>query len=196
MGFSVTVAARSRLLKDRMADFLGDVYRPWSDIADDEDSSEFDGPLHHGKQGIGFDYTSDGGPEWEYSYAFMRWTALKIGRRRRRFQSYFFDQPVPYTTTPTGTIPVLVEPDWGDPPEPYKCCVVDQYGLLTCPKPARDLAWYHIPEGSYERVSAIHSGQPSADIREALIESGIERARVVLQYIRAEIARLDVLWRP
>jgi len=178
-----------------MADFLSDVYRPWTDISDeDEDDAQFDGPLHMGKSSLGFDFTSEGGPEWEYSFAFMRWTALKIGRRRRRFERHTFKAPVPFIMSPLGAQPVLISTEWPKPPRPYKCYVVDQFGLLTCPQPARDLAWYHIPEGSYGRISATHSGKPTSAVREALIKSGIERARVVLQYIRAEIARLDVLW--
>jgi len=196
MGYSVTVSARSSRLKDQMADFLSDVYRPWTDISDEDvDDAQFDGPLHMGKASLGFDYTSEGGPEWEYSFAFIRWTALKIGRRRRRFGPHLFKTPVPFIMPPAGPRPVLIDTEWPrHPPEPYECCVVDQFGLLTCPHPARELAWYHIPEGSYGRISATHSGKPISAVREALILSGIERAKVVLQYIRAEIARLDALW--
>ena len=195
MGCSVNVSARSRSLKDRMASFVSDVYRPWTDIDEDGDDTQFDGPLHRGKLGIGFDYTAGSGSEWEYSFAFMRWVALKIGRRRCHFEGHTFKVPVPYITDSTRVRPVLIDEVWSESsPEPYKCCVVDQFGLLTCPHPARDLAWHHIPEGTYERISATYQGKSTEDIQEALIQSGIERARVVLQYIRAEIARLDVLW--
>lgn len=194
MGYSISVSARSSRLKSRMVEFLVGSYHPWPDIVEDDEESLFNGPMHFGKLGIGFEYTAEGGPEREYNFAFVRWLALRIGRRRRQFRGFTFDSPAPYIIVSGESIPVLLEADWEQrPPEPYTCCVVDRFGLLTCPHPARDLAWYHIPEGSYERVSATHQGKSASEIQEALIRSGIERAKVILQYIRAEISRLDVL---
>jgi hypothetical protein len=183
-----------------MRAFLEDSYRPWPDILDEDEEADFRGPSDkleyaHAKCQLGFDYVAAGGAEREYVYALIRWMALHIGRRKRQFRMGTLKRPAPYYVYDgVEATPVLLGPEWLDAPECFGPYQVDPFGLRIDDGPARTLAWYHIPEGTYERVSATHQKETSEAIREALIESGIERARTILQFIRAEVARLDVLW--
>jgi len=200
MGYSVSVTIRSRQLQARMRAFLEDSYRPWPEILDEDERADFRGPSDtleyaHAKCQLGFDYLAGGGAEREYIYALIRWMALRIGRRKRLFRMGSLKRAVPYYVYDgVEATPVLLNSEWSDAPTRFLPFQVDPYGLRVDSVPARSLAWYHIPEGTYERVSATHQGETSEAIREALIESGIERARTILQFIRAEVARLDVLW--
>ena len=183
-----------------MLDFLDDGYRSWPDIVDDDEGSQFRGPTDdlsyaHAKHQVGFDYVAGGGADREYAYAVVRWMAFHVGRRKRRFKVGVLPRPAPYYVYDgLESIPILLNTEWIPAPTGFEPFVVDRYGLPIDDTIARNLAWFHIPEGTYERVSATHRGQPTKAIREALIESGIERARTVLQFIRAEIARLDTQW--
>jgi hypothetical protein len=184
-----------------MLDFLLESYQPWPDILDGEEDSHFRGPgsVEGRATHIGFEYHNHITPEKSYNYAVLRWMALRVGRRRKQFREGSFNHLVPYYVVwPPGkflTFPVI---PGGDSdvyvPPPYRDFVVDPYGLLATDRTARDLAWRNIPEGTFERVSATHVNGTSKEIREALVQSGIERARIILQFIRAEISRLDALW--
>lgn len=201
MDYSVSVAIKDIKTKSRMLDFLGDSYRPWPDILDDEEDSQFLGPgLIKGRAThIGFIYHDHVGAEKSYNYAVLRWVALRTGRKRKQFQEAVFNRSVPYYVieSPKGSRAFPVIPDIPEVyvPPIYRDFVVDRYGLLKTDRTARDLAWRNIPEGTYERVSITHARVTSGEIREALIQSGIERAKIILQFIRAEVSRLDVLWR-
>jgi hypothetical protein len=200
MGYSVSVTIRSPALQARMREFLEASYRPWPDILDEDEETQFQGPTDeleyaHAKHQLGFNYSTGGGAEREYVFALIRWMALHIGRRRSHFRMGSLDRAAPYYVYDGAeVVPVLHATEWATLPSALLAYRVDPYGLRFDGEIARGLAWYYIPEGTYERVSVTHQGKSSDTVREALIESGIERARTVLQFIRAEIARLDVLW--
>jgi len=182
-----------------MADFLADMYRPWAEIASEETTSQFEGPTDELDCPyaccLGFSYQAGGGAEREYIYAVIRWMALQVGRTKKGFGPLTLPKPAPYYRHDQGdTVPVLLEEDWPAVSKGMRPFLVDSYGLPTADDLARHLAWFHLPDGTYERVAITHRGRPSDDIQEAIIQSGIERARVVLQFIRSEVARLDVLW--
>jgi hypothetical protein len=183
-----------------MADFLANVYRPWAEISNESPTAQFRGPTDeldysYARCELGFNYQAAGGAEREYVYAVVRWMALQVGRRRRRFAEGGLDSPAPYYGYDEGVVlPVLLGEDWPSPPKGFRPYLVDQFGLPVDSEVARDLAWFHLPVGTYERISVTHHGKSPKDIREAFIQSGVERAKVVLQFIRAEVARLDALW--
>jgi len=196
--YSASVAIKDVRTKVKLLDFLGDSYRSWQAVLDNGGKSLFIGPemIQERPSHIGFEHESQIGPEFSYNYAILRWIALRAGRQRKQFPDAAFDCPVPYYIFggPKSLIsfPVILEGYCA--PQAYQEFVVDRYGLLKSDKTARELAWRNIPEGTFQRVSVTHAGQSAKDIQEALVLSGIERARIVLQFIRAEIARLDVLW--
>lgn len=174
-------------------------FTPWGEIVDDHHTSfgppKIDDELAR-SQGcctLGFDYSTATGPEREYVFSIVRWVALKIGRRRRQFKGLILDDPVAYWC-PEGTTPqpVLVLDEWsGVSPD------VPVYSLLGVPvsyKTIRELAWYHIPDGAHERISATHYGHPSQEVKEALIEAGWDGAKETLRIIEAHIARLEAFW--
>ena len=183
-----------------MLEFLGDAYRPWFDILDDDnEDSQFVGPAPvQGKSShIGFGYHFHTGPEGSYNYAVIRWMALMVGRKRKQFKEGHFIESVPYYTfwSEKGglSLPVVAE-DIRWVPETYQDFVVDRYGLIKSDRTARELAWRNIPNGTFERVSLTHAKKSPQSIKDALIQSGIERAKIILQFIRAEVSRLDSLW--
>lgn len=200
MSYSVSVAVRDVSTKERLLEFLRGTYRPWYDVlGEEEEGSQFVGPasVKDKPTHIGFGYNSYIGPERSYNYAVIRWMAIRAGRRRRKFQEGVFNTAVPYYTlwSTKGSLafPVIVE-GAVQVPQAYEDFTVDEFGLLKGDRTARELAWRNIPEGTFERVSMTHMGKSPQSIREALVRSGIERAKVVLQFVRAEISRLDVLW--
>lgn len=197
--YSVSIATRDTKTKSRMLDFLSNSYRSWPDVLDDEDESSFFGPgsVEGKATHIGFEYDNHVSPERAYNYAVLRWMALRVGRKRKQFQEADFEHSVPYYVFggPKGLIPFPVVPaTHGAVPHVYQDFRVDRYGLLQSDRTARELAWRNIPQGTFERVSITHAKQSSKDIREALVQSGIERAKIILQFIRAEVSRLDALW--
>ena len=199
MSHLVSVAIKNVATKERLLEFLGAVYRPWFEVLDDgESESEFSAPssIQDKPTHIGFEYEDRVSPEWAYNYAVIRWIALRAGRRRKQFKQYTLSEPVPYLThwsdEGSQTIPVILEGTCQS--SALRNLVSDQYGIIVNDRTARDLAWYNIPEDIYGRISILHLGEPSSNIREALIRSGVEKAKVILQFIRAEVARLDTLW--
>ncbi len=200
MSYSVSVTVKDTITKERMLEFLEDSYRPWYDILEEDgDGDFFSGPssMHGRPSHIGFSYESPVGPERSYNYSILRWIALRTGRRRKHFKSGDFVEPVPYfmlwSPKEHQAFPIIPE-DTRWIPNAYQDFVVDRYGLLKDDRTARELAWRNIPIEIFGRVSVTHYGQSPENIKDALIRSGIERARVILQFIRAEISRLDVLW--
>jgi hypothetical protein len=88
MGYSVSIQARDKKLRDKAVKFFERVYRPWhavwgtftdhvySSLPEANPSYQPDGL----KNLIGIDYKSGlGGPERLYAYTLMQWLALKIG---------------------------------------------------------------------------------------------------------------------
>jgi hypothetical protein len=179
-------------MKSKMETFLDEAFRPWSDFTDSSDDNLV--CLLTRRCQIGFESELEGGSEWEYLLSTIRWMALQVGRRRRNFSAGRLPEPAPYYTVGGEAVPVLLSDDWIKIPEEFKQYVVDRYGLRKGPRTARQLAWYYLPNDAYSRVSVASVGQPGLDVRETLIQNGIERAKVTLQFIRAEMSSLDVLW--
>lgn len=200
MSYSVSVAVKSPKVKTRMLEFLVDSYRPWPDILDDEGESRFFGPapIEGLPSHIGFGYEDGMCPEKVYNYSILRWVALRVGRKRRQFKESQFDRPVPYYVlhnhNGSKSFPVVSTGESLFVPSVFKDYIVDEFGLIATNQTARELAWRNIPDGTFERVSVTHAKKSPKEIRDALVRSGIERARIILQFIRAEISRLDLLW--
>jgi hypothetical protein len=178
-----------------MLEFLRNNYRSWPDILDDDMEVQFIGPgsILGRPLSFGFVYEFDPGAEKCYNYAVLRWAALHIGRKHN-----LLNHSLPYYISEDiggkQIIPVIPTKAGFRVPPKYRDFVVDQYGLLKSDRAARELAWRNIPKGTFERVSMTHANQHPDKIREAIVQSGIERARIILQFIKAEISRLDALW--
>jgi len=178
-----------------MLEFLRGNYRSWPDILDDDMEVQFfgPGPIMGRPLCFGFVYDFDPGAEKCYNYAVLRWAALRVGRKHK-----ILERPLPYyiSEEPEGkeVLPVIPRKAGFRVPARYRDCVVDQHGMLVSDRAARELAWRTIPKGTFERVSVTHINQPPDRIKEAIVQSGIEKARVILQFIKSEISRLDALW--
>jgi len=179
-----------------MCEFLTQAYRPWSAI-DDDDEKEYLAQQEVSYVGnrIVFGCSVNGGAEWEYLNALTRWMALRSGRTQRKFSLGLLDYPAPYVCIDGNTaIPVLLDTEWFDPPPDFLPHRVDYHGLFINDRAARNLAWHCIPEKTFYRVSVTHQGKSFKSLRETLIRSGIGKARAILEFVRAEIDRLDILW--
>ncbi len=203
MRFSVSVTPRSERLKNDMQSFLRREYRTWPSVqAEPETLSNFSHPVtetelgRSGKYAIGFIYGQVSGSEREYHYALLRWVALQIGRRRSSFRAADLSIPAPYLLFDGSEVqPVLRAEDRSALPEAFRQATCDNLGMLTHHEEiVRELAWYHIPAGSYERVSLTHQGRPVEEIEAALVEAGLEGGRQTLQAIQKQIERLNYLW--
>lgn len=202
MGFSVSVSVKSQQLKSKMYDFLREMYRSWPEVIDVDQEALFRGPdiellYIHGKCILGFDYGEASQEEREYNFALMRWVALQVGRQRRRFrgEGVTLDRPVPYIVVGGyEPWPILLDTEWAACTD-MKWWLTDRLGMNTDNSAVRELAWYHIPDGTHERVSATHHGKSTEEIREALIQAGLDGARQTLHIMRSQVARLDTLWR-
>lgn len=202
MGLSVSVSIKSHRLKDKMYDFLREMYRSWPEVIDEDREGLFRGPdtellYAHGQCIVGFDYSEAPQEEREYNFAIMRWVALQVGRRRRRFrgEGVTLERPVPYLVVGGYEAwPILLDMEWAACTD-LKEWLTDRLGMHTDDYAARELAWYHIPDGAHERISATHHGQSTEEIREALIQAGLDGARERLHIIRKQVGRLDALWR-
>lgn len=205
MGFSLAVSVRSRRLKDEMQDFLVGAYKPWSELSGDGATSHFQGPLIDdqldvpGRCCIGFDYEAPTtGAEREFHFALVRWIALQVGKRRTRFRTddLTFKAPVPYVVYDGHeTEPVLLQAEWPAPQRGLQGYIYDSLGMCTDDSVVRDLAWLCLPEGAFQRVSTFHHGDKSAEVEEALIQEGLPGANEVLDKIRMQLARIDLLWK-
>lgn len=204
MGFSLTVSVRSPRLKDEMHEFLLRSYKPWSELVDGDDVPDhFRGPYIDdqldapGKCCIGFDYEPVTGAEREYHFSLVRWMALRIGKRRSKFrgEDLELDVPVPYVLFDgIEASPILVQSEWPDVPNILRPHVYDSLGMRADDSVAKELAWYCLPNGVFERVSATHHRRHPDVVREALVQEGLSGAQAILQDIRAQIGQLDVLW--
>jgi len=207
MGYSISVSAKSHRLKEEMCRFLHAEYRSWPAVLEDEElTAGFAGPLIDadlahaaGKCAVGFDYGQVAGPEREYHYSIMRWVALKIGKHRSKFRSpnVTLERSVPYLMFDASeTWPILLEPDWPTAPTILRLHVCDSLGMrMDLDMIARELAWYHIPDDTYERVTVTHQGRSVEEIQSTLIDAGFDGAKRTLRIIRSQVGRLDDLWK-
>jgi hypothetical protein len=179
-----------------MLEFLSDFYLPWTEIQECASCSL--GPLNEqylgtGKCLIGFDYSMSSLVEREYVCTITRWMALQIGRRKSRFRGGTLERPVPYYVYDSNEARPILGPEWVDSGFPWG--LYDNYGIRLGEVLARELAWHNIPKGAYEKIGATHHGRSSEEVREALIQEGLEGAYNTLNLMRAQITRLDVLWK-
>jgi hypothetical protein len=88
MGYSVAVPIRSYDLRDRMVRLLNQEYKTWAELhgGTKDDPAYVSHPAKHDlsydhlRCKIGMDYNAHGG-ERHYTFALIRWMALRIGRR-------------------------------------------------------------------------------------------------------------------
>lgn len=185
-----------------MTSFLKDMYRTWPQVTGDDATPGFEGPTDEGLQGIssecyiGFSYGSPPGVEREYVFALVRWISIQIGRRKSVFrnENLNLEVPVPYWVYDgLEAFPVLLDKDhdWSADLDGFR---FDRFGLPEGDMLARELAWYHIPDGTHTTITATHQGRSGDEIREAFIQAGLPGAWEVVKLLQAELARLDVLW--
>lgn len=182
-----------------MFDMLAEEYRPWPDVTNEDGTPNFWGPLvddlagFRGKMLIGWDHQPGDGPEFLYHFSLIRWIAIQVGRKMKRFRDEgTLAQPVAYWVQ-DGNLPrpVCVDDEWAvEPPAP----LYDRYGVPLGEKAVEELAWHFIPDVAHRLVSAAHHGGTLSQIRQALIEAGKPGALMALRTIRSQIAKLDVLW--
>lgn len=183
-----------------MRSFLLSEYRSWGSVIEDPELEMQAVPLtQHSKGEIGFEYDLMSGPEREYHYAIMRWVALQVGKRRSRFRTFSatLSEPVSYLIfNGQETHPVLPESkwDWHRQPPSLRNSICDEYGTPIGDTVLTDLAWYHIPDGAYKRVTAMHHNGDLETIQESLVSAGLEGGRRTLKVIRSQVARLHALW--
>jgi len=205
MGFSLSVSVRSHRLKEEMHGFLLSSYKPWSELVEDDDTQDsFQGPYVDeeldtpGKCCIGFDYHPVPGAEREYHFALVRWIALQVGKRRSSFrgEGLSLPTPVPYVLFDgIEASPVLLQSRWPTVDPVLRPHIVDNFGMRVDDSVAEELAWYCLPEGVFEKVTATHHGRHPDSVREALVKEGMGGAQELIDGIRAQISELDTLWR-
>jgi hypothetical protein len=205
MGFSLSVSVRSHRLKEEMHGFLLTHYKPWSEIVEKEDLQDhFEGPYLDdeldtpGRCTLGFDYDpAVNGAEREYQFTLIRWIAIQVGKRRSTFrgEGLTLPNPVPYVLYDgIEAVPLLIQAEWSKVSIALRPFIIDGLGMKV-DDVGQELAWYCLPEGVFERVTATHHGCSSDAIREALVKEGMVGALKFLQSIRTQVSQLDVLWR-
>ena len=183
-----------------MFDLLSESHYTWPEVIDEDREPNFWGPLvddlasAQGRCLIGWDHHPVDGPERLYYFSLVRWVAIQIGRRMRRFRSEGLNlkKSVPYIVHDgLQTIPVFIDSEWSTG-APGSLC--DRYGVPLGPQVLRELAWHHIPMGAHSVISATHHGRSIEEIRQAFVTAGTPGATKTIRTIRGHIARLDVLW--
>jgi hypothetical protein len=201
VGHSISVTVRSQRLKEAMFGLLADLYHPWPEIVDEDGPPAFWGPLiddlacSQGKCLIGWDHQPVDGPERLYNFSLIRWIAIRVGRKQKRFRgdNLSLNRPVPYWVQ-DGERACPICPDGGGVLVPTGVPLYDRYGLPIGPKAAQELSWHYIPDVAHGVISATHHGKPLDEIQQALMNAGMPGALASIRVIRSEIAKLDVLW--
>lgn len=128
MGYSIGVRARSAKLQETMLAFLAVHYRNWAQITggydpqavtDPTDDADYD----NGKNFVGFNYGCLSGYDRFWNTTTCRWIALKVGRRKRKFNKD------------------VITPN--ELPEPTPFLTYDGYQhwpVIVCANPKRNLA--------------------------------------------------------
>lgn len=182
-----------------MFDLLSDSYRPWADVADEEPDPNFWGPLvddlasSRGRCLIGWDHQPGDGPEHLYHFSLIRWVAIQVGRRMKRFRPEGdLQHAVPYWVEDgVRARPICVDDEWEvEPPT----LLYDRYGVPVGNHAIEELAWHFIPDEAHSIISATHHGKSVRQIQQALVHAGKPGALQALRLIRGQIAKLDVLW--
>lgn len=139
MGYSIACRPRSPALKKRMLAFMQEHYRSWPILCGDPEGACYAGPptddlsYDKAKTAIGIDYGACHGWEREYAFSLVRWMAIRIGVKRRRFTDEgTLKEPVPvFVYDGTDTWPIIV----GKAPTPdLRQYEVDTLGIHTFKK--------------------------------------------------------------
>jgi hypothetical protein len=226
MGYSIAIRARSTKLRKQMVQFMRKNWRKWSDVLGDGDSISSrpglgdEGALDYdnSSDAVGFDYASHcHGWESCLIYSQTRWMALKIGKKKRRFQKdavtpNVFDEPVPFTVYDGYQAwPILVVDNLKEAlklPKTLRWCVTDQLGVYIGPEVNTILTGYSESLFFDEEVAAAFSKDLAGILplhatnfvewRDKKLALQVKHAgpeiKKMLLIVRKEVARLNALW--
>lgn len=174
MGWSVSVACKSKKAQEQMLSFLEKNYREtsavlafektWRQRCSRRPSQHF--AYGHSPTKIGFDKPD------EYEWAILRWMAFRIGKRRK-FKA--ISKPVPWINYDgSSSVPVLPKDLW-DGSEETAGYLVDEVG------------WQGVDRWWEDSVS-----WPTVFLNKIIKAQA--RAEKLDKAIREELVRLDALW--
>lgn len=168
MGYSASVACRSRKAQAEMLAFLDAHYRDAVDAGIGKyRRHEAYGPssglkYSRGACGIGFNSPHD------YENALLQWMALRVGKRRV-FRSDGIHQAVPWLNCDDQrSQPVLLRSEWPDATERQEQWLVDEHGFAPHPR------YWREDDPERARLDAYYAEQD--------------------RHIEAELRRLSELW--
>lgn len=221
MGYSLGVHARSQELRERMLDFMATEYRPHWRVRGVAERPCYSSPpgenpsYCHGPHLVGLDFNASGF-ERGYAFALIRWMALRVGRKTRKFTGegevgHTFESPVPYMLYDTEKWPLL-QMALGDTPEKLRWCCVDSLGLRLEASGTTDFVHELHPDvvlAAQVETCRRHGIDPDNwpepseeppgirwkihDTRMAILEPEL---RGVIEPIRVELRRLSEAWGP
>ena len=226
MGYSIAIRVSSEVQRKRMIAFMGKHYRKWSDVIEEGKSissgeATDDLSYDHAKKALGFDYASHlHGWERLYVYSALRWMALKVGDRKRRFDKDtvdppLFKKPVPFMVYDGYEFwPILVcqnEREALKLPKGQRWCSVDPYGVYISEKTSESIVTacedLFLDKKLYaafgnEVLKTIGQAPEESEARSRWIKKNQAirakhckpEIKRMLPKVRAELSRLDQLW--
>lgn len=192
----------SKAAMGKMASFLERHYQAWTSVLDVESdaSPSFLGPLRgvelrDHSNAIGFELVQ--APpidrlDIEYHLALVRWVAIRVGRRRRKFGEDTLCQSVPFTKFMDLIEAVYIASDWKNPPPGP---VVDALGVAIEPEYRQSMAWDYVKAPEMRRIGWTHFGKSEAETRKEILRVGMQPVTDLFKFIHNEIQRLDDLWK-
>ncbi len=226
MGYSIAIRARNPKLRKKMVKFMAENFRKWSDVLGKGESISSrpglgeEGSLDYdrSKDAVGFDYASHcHGWESCLIYSATRWMAIKIGKRRSKFQKdavtpNVFDEAVPFMVYDGYQAwPILIVKDLKAAmklPATARWCATDSLGVYIGPEVNEILTSYAEEmffdkktfaafERDMKKFEHLHKTDFKA-WREKHREMKVKHMRPeidkMLPIVRKEIERLDKLW--
>jgi len=225
MGYSISVKVRHPKLLTQMLSFMETHYRPWWQVFNETPRSVFaeltdDVSYGDTKNTLGFDYSCISGWEREHVYATVRWMALKVGKRKSKFEKlivkpsgysdYIFEAPEHYYFYDNIETPVLAtssEEEAKTLPGVLEGLATDNLG---CPWPSSTGLLYAAMMASFDKDPAVGEryseatkvldsiGDPGVRLKKhrkiqaELAGDEVMRGRAI---IRGDLERLDALWK-
>lgn len=160
---------------------------------------------------IGIDYNASGF-ERGYAHVLIRWIALQVGRKRRRFPDRMFNnKPVPYYLYDEQATPILLD-DPREVAEDFRWACVDRFGTPVGPPGSSDFetaASFMIPDlwtKAHAKALKKHKlkpdqwpcGRDNDKLHWAVVDSRKEamwpQVKPLIEKVRVEMKRLDEAW--
>lgn len=186
MGYSAGTPMRDEAAHAAMLAFAGEHFRPWHKITPEEgwdpdydwtayltaDLDYIRKPLY-----IGFNFSGSVGLVGEYGFAFLRWMALRAGRRKSFKKHTGTSEPVAFMVYDLGSgWPVLPAGEWAArAPAAGKCRLTDDDGFQEIPRPWMPRT---APDGTVETGVIIDAKADPAVVRPVLLRHGATAAQV------------------